>query len=179
MHRRPRQQGCIARPPPDLERTAAGGGIERGHRLGEVGVLPVDEVAAEHHAEAPRLVEGEAEIGLGGGSLVIERTEALTAVDVNGGERGTPLAVNLEAARELARQLRLRNIGGVVVVDFISMKAPAEGEQVVQTLSGAVAGDPAGTQVYGMSRLGLVELTRARRGPALAEVLARAGTAPT
>lgn len=106
-----------------------------------------------------------------GGSLVIERTEALTAVDVNAGERGNPLAVNLEAAAEVARQLRLRNLGGIVVVDFVSMKGRGDGERLLAALSGAVADDPAQTQVYGLSRLGLVELTRARRGVPLAEIL--------
>ncbi|HYG87861.1 MAG TPA: ribonuclease E/G [Azospirillum sp.] len=107
-----------------------------------------------------------------GGSLVIERTEALTVVDVNAGERGNALDVNLEAAREIARQMRLRNVGGIVVVDFVNMKGRGEAERLLNALSAAVAADPAQTQVYGMSRLGLVELTRARRGTALADLLA-------
>lgn len=106
-----------------------------------------------------------------GGSLVIERTEALTVVDVNAGERGNALDANLEAAREIARQLRLRNVGGIVVVDFVNMKGRGEAERLLTALSAAVAGDPAQTQVYGMSKLGLVELTRARRGTALADLL--------
>lgn len=106
-----------------------------------------------------------------GGSLVIERTEALTVVDVNAGERGNALDVNLEAAREIARQLRLRNVGGIVVVDFVNMKSRTEVERLLNALSSAVATDPAQAQVYGMSKLGLVEMTRARRGTALAELL--------
>jgi len=106
-----------------------------------------------------------------GGSLVIERTEALTVVDVNGGERGNPLATNMEAAREIARQLRLRNVGGIVVVDFVNLSRAHEREQVILALGAAVSEDPAGTHVYGMSRLGLVEMTRARRGPPLADML--------
>ncbi|AWK88653.1 ribonuclease E/G [Azospirillum thermophilum] len=110
-----------------------------------------------------------------GGSLVIERTEALTVVDVNAGERGNPLDVNLEAAAEIARQLRLRNVGGIVVVDFVNMRHRSDQERVLNALSHAVEGDPAQTQVYGMSKLGLVEMTRARRGTALAALLAAPG----
>ena len=107
----------------------------------------------------------------GGGGLVIEPTEALVAIDVNGGERGNPLAVNLEAAAEVARQLRLRNLGGIIVVDFLSMSRRADGERLLAALNAAVRDDPVQTEVYGLSRLGLVELTRARRGPALAELM--------
>lgn len=107
----------------------------------------------------------------GGGSLVIERTEAMTVVDVNAGERGNPLDVNLEAAAEIARQLRLRNAGGIVVVDFVNMRNRGDAERLLNALSRAVEDDPAQTQVYGLSKLGLVEMTRARRGTALAELL--------
>lgn len=106
-----------------------------------------------------------------GGSLIIDRTEALTVIDVNGGERGNPLATNLDACIEIARQLRLRNIGGIVVVDFVNMARAGDREAVIQRLSSAVADDPVATHVYGMSRLGLVEITRARRGPPLADLL--------
>lgn len=107
----------------------------------------------------------------GGASLVIERTEALTAIDVNAGERGNPLAVNLEAVPEIARQLRLRNLGGIIVVDFVSMTGRGDGQRLLDGLAAAVADDPVQTEVYGLSKLGLVELTRARRGPALADLL--------
>lgn len=106
-----------------------------------------------------------------GGSLVIEPTEALTVVDVNAGERGNPLDVNLDAAAEIARQLRLRNVGGIVVVDFVNMRARGDAERVLAALADAVDGDPVQTQVYGMSKLGLVELTRARRGSPLTALL--------
>ncbi|AWB08307.1 ribonuclease E (plasmid) [Azospirillum humicireducens] len=106
-----------------------------------------------------------------GGSLVIERTEALTVVDVNAGERGNPVEVNLDAATEIARQLRLRNVGGIVVVDFVNMRGRGDAERVLAALSHAVESDPVQTQVYGMSKLGLVELTRARRGTPLAALL--------
>jgi ribonuclease E/ribonuclease G len=118
-------------------------------------------------------------VDLGGGAwLAIDRTEAMTVVDVNGGERGNALATNLDAAAEVARQLRLRNLGGIVVVDFIDMRGPGDGERLVQALSAAVAEDPAGVQVYGLTRLGLVEMTRARRGPPVGELLALAQAAP-
>ena len=107
----------------------------------------------------------------GGAGLVIERTEALSVVDVNGGERGNPLAVNLEAAREVARQLRLRNLCGIIIVDFVSMPRRGDGERVLDALAAAVADDPIQTEVHGMSKLGLVELTRARRGPMLIDLL--------
>lgn len=106
-----------------------------------------------------------------GGSLVIDRTEALTVVDVNGGERGNPLATNLEACPEIARQLRLRNVGGIVVVDFVNMARAGDRDAVIRALADAVAPDAVATHVYGMSRLGLVEVTRARRGPPLADLL--------
>lgn len=107
-----------------------------------------------------------------GGSLVIDRTEALTVIDVNGGERGNPLATNLDACPEIARQLRLRNIGGIVVVDFINMARAGDRDAVIRALADATGPDPVATHVYGMSRLGLVEVTRARRGPPLADLLA-------
>lgn len=116
------------------------------------------------------LVERRVALGQGG-SLVIDRTEALTVIDVNGGERGNPLATNLDACVEIARQLRLRNVGGIVVVDFVNMARAGDREAVIQRLSSAVADDPVATHVYGMSRLGLVEVTRARRGPPLADLL--------
>ena len=107
-----------------------------------------------------------------GGSLVIERTEAMTVVDVNAGERGNALDTNLEAAAEIARQMRLRNVGGIVVVDFVNMRSRGESERLLASLARAVEDDPAQTQVYGISKLGLVEMTRARRGTALADLLA-------
>lgn len=119
-----------------------------------------------------------------GGSLLVEPGRTLTAIDVNsGGEATDPagrrtgerrlLEANLEAASEIARQLRLRNIGGIVVVDFIGMKSQASRARVVARLAEALAADPAPCWVGPMSRLGLVELTRRRRGLSLAEMLTR------
>jgi Rne/Rng family ribonuclease len=117
-----------------------------------------------------------------GGTLLIEPGRTLTAIDVNsGGGASDPggrrtgerrfLEANLEAAAEIARQLRLRNIGGIVVIDFIDVKAPQARARVVDALKAAVDDDPAPCWIGPMSRLGLVEMTRRRRGPSLAEML--------
>jgi ribonuclease G len=99
-----------------------------------------------------------------GGRLTIVPTRAFWAVDVDAGSATQQLATNVAAARALAQQLRLRNMGGVIVVDFISMNSPAERAHLLTALRHAVAADPAGVEVFGMSKLGLVELTRTRRG---------------
>ena len=105
----------------------------------------------------------------GGGSLVIEPTEALVAIDVNSGtykkEKDPELAatkVNLEAAAEVARQLRLRDLGGVVVIDFIDMKEEKNRRAVERALAEAVKRDRARTRILRTSRFGLVEMTRQR-----------------
>ncbi|MEA1652538.1 ribonuclease E/G [Nitrospirillum sp. BR 11164] len=79
---------------------------------------------------------------------------------------------------EIARQLRLRNVGGIVVVDFINLSRPPDRERLILALTGAVADDPGNTQVYGMSRLGLVEMTRQRRGPSLLDLVAADAPVP-
>jgi ribonuclease G len=118
-----------------------------------------------------------------GGGVVIESTEAMTVIDVNAGSAAIAqadvanervlLRTNLAAADEIARQLRLRNIGGIVVIDFIDLKEGAHRRQVVDRLRVASGSDPAPVWVGTMSRLGLVELTRKRRGPTLAEIMTR------
>lgn len=112
----------------------------------------------------------------GGGYLVIDPTEALTAIDVNsGGDRGgrdreeSALRVNLEAAEAIARQLRLRNIGGMIVVDFISMRRQANQEELLTRLRAAVRSDRVRTTVLDMTALGLVEMTRQRTGETWAQ----------
>lgn len=104
----------------------------------------------------------------GGGSLVISPTEALVAVDVNAGPQGNPAAVNREAATALVRQLRLRNLAGMVVVDFLTLPGRPERVALERHLAAAAASDPAGVQIYGFTAMGLLELTRRRRGPSLA-----------
>lgn len=102
-----------------------------------------------------------------GASLFIEATEALTAIDVNAGPEANMLGVNLAATLEIARQLRLRHIGGIVVIDFISMPRRPDQTRVVEALKEALAEDPSQTHVLPMSAFGLVEMTRERRGPGL------------
>jgi ribonuclease G len=116
-----------------------------------------------------------------GGYLIIDTTEALTAIDVNTGRftRGrdledTILTTNLEAAREAARQIRLRNLSGLLVVDFIDMEYPAQRELVHQTLQESFQNDRARTTIYPMSPLGLVEMTRQRLRDSLAQVVTAA-----
>lgn len=116
----------------------------------------------------------------GGASLVIEETEALTAVDVNmGGSGGRAQSDNAirgandAAVREAARQIRLRNIGGLIVVDFISMKNKTHRKQLVELLRREMRDDPVRHDVLGMTPAGLVEITRQRTGRPLAALFAR------
>ncbi|GIL38679.1 ribonuclease E/G [Roseiterribacter gracilis] len=107
----------------------------------------------------------------GGGRLTIETVTALTAIDVDGSTRNA-LDANLAASDEIARQLRLRHIGGLIVVDFISMRSPRDRALVERALQTALARDPVETQMLPMSKFGLVELARERRGRPIAELLA-------
>ena len=119
-----------------------------------------------------------------GGSLIIERTEALTVIDVNTGKNvgsssleETVFENNLEAAEEIARQLRLRDIGGIIVIDFVDMEIKANRTSVLAAFKAALARDKTPTQVYEISELGLVEMTRKRVGEGLVEALSE--TCPT
>lgn len=112
-----------------------------------------------------------------GGKLLFEPVRTLTAIDVNSAaatsEKGferTALSVNIEAAREIPRQLALRNLGGIVVIDFIDLENRNKRDQVIEALRQAVGVDPAIEWVGNMSRLGLVELLRRRNGPTLSEM---------
>ncbi len=114
----------------------------------------------------------------GGGAIIIEETRALTAIDVDtgaggsrGGREGAALRTNIEATGEIARQVRLRNIAGLLVVDFVSMRRRPHGGRVLDALRQALALDPCSPQVSGFTRLGLVEMTRRRSRPSLARVL--------
>jgi ribonuclease G len=104
-----------------------------------------------------------------GGYLVIDQTEAMTTVDVNTGSflgqrnlEETVYRTNLEAAQSVARQLRLRNLGGIIIIDFIDMNDAEHRRQVLRTLEKALAGDHSRTNVHEFSPLGLVEMTRKR-----------------
>jgi ribonuclease E len=109
-----------------------------------------------------------------GGSLIIEHTEALTVIDVNTGKNvgsssleETVFKNNLEAAEEIAKQLRLRDIGGIIVIDFIDMEIEANRKVVIKAFRDALARDKTRTQVFDISDLGLVEMTRKRIGEGL------------
>ncbi len=107
-----------------------------------------------------------------GGSITIEATRALTAIDVDGGRSPDHLRTNREAAAEIARQLRLRNIGGTVVVDFISMRRGGDKAAILNAFRAALADDPLKVQLgEALSPLGLAELARERRGQALAAII--------
>ena len=104
-----------------------------------------------------------------GGYLVIDPTEALTVIDVNSGKyvgkdslEDTAFAVNCEAALEIARQLRLRDVGGIIVIDFIDMERPEKREALLEALREALRDDPSRVHVEGITSLGLVEMTRKR-----------------
>ena len=116
-----------------------------------------------------------------GGSLIIERTEALTVIDVNTGKNvgkttleETVFKNNVEAAEEVAHQLRLRDIGGIIVIDFIDMESKQHREIVATKLRQALARDKTRTQVFDISELGLVEMTRKRISEGLMESVSTA-----
>lgn len=115
-----------------------------------------------------------------GGYLFIQQTEALTVIDVNSGkftssstQDETILKTNIEAVLEIARQLRLRNIGGMIIVDFIDMMSRADKLAMLEELEIALEPDKAKPQVGQISDLGLVELTRHRQGQSLSEIFTR------
>jgi Rne/Rng family ribonuclease len=102
-----------------------------------------------------------------GGYIVIDMSEALVAIDVNTGRyvgkrnlADTILKTNLEAAKEIAYQLRLRNIGGIIIIDFIDMEREGDREKVYQALEDALKKDRQKTTIFKISELGLVEMTR-------------------
>jgi ribonuclease G len=113
-----------------------------------------------------------------GGYIIIEPTEALVSIDVNTGRytgkkdpEKTILRTNLDAAKEVARQLRLRDIGGIIVVDFIDMETRANQERVLQELRQHLSRDRARTRAFQVSELGLVQMTRQRVRPSLFQSL--------
>jgi ribonuclease G len=117
----------------------------------------------------------------GGGFLVIDETEALVAIDVNTGsdvrhrnQRAAILNTNLEAAGEIARQLRLRQIAGIIVVDFVDMASQQDQDKLVDRLKVELRKDRVSADFVDITELGLVEITRKRRGESLAEMLENA-----
>lgn len=141
---------------------------------GPMSVFDIDDVAGQiDTALAQRIV---LESGV---EVLFEPGETLCAIDVDsaaaGGRQGRAprraIEVNLEAVPAIAQQLRLRNIAGNVVIDFVNMRSAHDRDKVQASLAQALADDSAPAQVYGFTRLGLFELTRARRGPTLAAEL--------
>jgi ribonuclease G len=119
-----------------------------------------------------------------GGYIVIDQTEALTTIDVNTGRyvgkhthEETVLKTNLEAAREIVDQLRLRNIGGIIIVDFIDMMDPANQQRVMDAFDAALKQDKMRSNILKISELGLVEMTRKRTRASLTQLLTE--TCPT
>jgi ribonuclease E len=119
-----------------------------------------------------------------GGYIVIDRTEAMTVIDVNTGKHvgkanleETVTKTNLEAAEEIARQLRLRDIGGIIIVDFIDMLLERNRQKVIETMKGAMARDKTRSQVFDIGPLGLLEITRKRVSAGLLESFSE--TCPT
>jgi Ribonuclease G/E len=129
------------------------------------------------NAEIDRLLDPEVPLS-GGGQLLIEPVRTLTAIDVDaggsdarGGRAGQALDVNLRAAREIARQVRLRALSGLIVVDFLDLETKSERQQVADALERAFADDPVATSVSPMRASGLVEIARQRTRPPLHELL--------
>ncbi|MCG8508478.1 MAG: Rne/Rng family ribonuclease [Rhodospirillales bacterium] len=113
-----------------------------------------------------------------GGRLIVEETAALTAIDIDTGGRRSggsaedvALHTNLEAAEEIARQLRLRNLAGIVVVDFVPIKKRPNSQAVLDRLRTALAADKTPANLFGFTRLGLVEMTRQRRSKSLRDLI--------
>src|SRR5471030_1866213 len=137
---------------------------------GPIQALDIDDVSGQiDTALAARIVLDS------GVEVLFEPGETLLAIDVDSGGAGgrqgraprRPVEVNLEAVPAIAQQLRLRNLAGAVVIDFVTMRSAYDRDKVQAALSEALADDPVPTQVYGFTRLGLFELTRARRGATL------------
>jgi len=119
-----------------------------------------------------------------GGYIIIERTEAMTVIDVNTGKHvgkhnleETVVGTNLEAAEEIARQLRLRDIGGIIIIDFIDMLLEQNKDKVIDTMRQAMARDKTRSQVFSISPLGILEVTRKRVSAGLLESFSE--TCPT
>ena len=136
-------------------------------------------IFARHDTEAQIAEALEPRVRLpSGGSLVFGALEALTAIDVDSARQSgtgrladTALAVNLEAAAEVARQLRLRNVAGLIVIDFVHMEDARARARVADAMRAALAGDPVAVQLGGFTTLGLYEMTRKRVREPLADIL--------
>lgn len=111
-----------------------------------------------------------------GGYLIIDETEALTSIDINTGKfvgnlnlKDTVLKLNIEATSEIAKQLRLRNISGIIIIDFIDMNSKKDEKKVIDALNEELKNDKVQTEIFGMTKLGLLEMTRKKVGSRLSE----------
>jgi ribonuclease G len=104
-----------------------------------------------------------------GGSIIFEKTAAMTVIDVNKGADKDIMNANIEAAREIARQLRIRNTGGIIMADFINMTSKSQSDKVIAALDTAFAFDPCTCFFHGITELGVFEISRQRRTPTLEE----------
>jgi len=143
------------------------------HYQGERPIFDFYNIEKEYENALSRKVELKS-----GGYLIFDQTEALTTVDVNTGSfvsgknlSDTIFKTNLEAAQSIARQLRIRNLGGIIIIDFIDMDEEEQREKVLEELKKAVSLDRARTGVNGFTQLGLVEMTRKRTRESLAHLL--------
>ncbi len=113
----------------------------------------------------------------GGGFIVIEETEAMTVIDVNSGSGSgnnleeNALQTNLEAAEEIARQIKLRNLGGIIVIDFIDMKDKKNRKLLVEKMKELFADEGSNVHIYGLTNLGLLEMTRKKETPSVTKIL--------
>jgi len=113
----------------------------------------------------------------GGGYIVIEETEAMTVIDVNSGDpcgdtqEENALRTNLEAVREIARQIILRDLGGIIMIDFIDMKEQGNKDKVINALKEALGEDLCNVQIYGFTKLGVLEMARRKSGKSLTQLL--------
>jgi ribonuclease G len=151
--------------------------------------FPNSEIAHQPASEWPTDLDAVLEAALspsatlrGGGSIHIAETRTSTMIDVDtatpdsGTAERAALAVNRTAAVVIARQIRLRNLAGPIVIDFVGLDRPAHREQVRQTLAASIAGDPAKPEVLGWTRLGHLELVRTRRGRSISDAMLVPGT---
>jgi len=113
----------------------------------------------------------------GGGYIVIEETEAMTVIDVNSGDpcgdtqEENALRTNLEAVREIAKQIILRDLGGIIMIDFIDMKEQGNKDKVINALKEALGEDLCNVQIYGFTKLGVLEMARRKSGKSLNQML--------
>jgi ribonuclease G len=113
----------------------------------------------------------------GGGYIVIEETEAMTVIDVNSGDpcgdtqEENALRTNLEAVKEIARQIILRDLGGIIMIDFIDMKEQGNKDKVINALKEALGEDLCNVQIYGFTKLGVLEMARRKSGKSLTQML--------